>query len=94
MKMNSVSYNAGRALAPALCVLVIAFIGPDLVFLLNAISFVIFAVLLRRLKCITDDTSLRTTIAIGLGRLRRASANVLPFIGSAVDPSSVKKATS
>jgi MFS family permease len=55
VKMNSVSYNAGRALAPALCVLVITCIGPDLIFILNAISFVIFAVLLCRLKHITDD---------------------------------------
>ena len=93
MKMNSVSYNAGRALAPALCLLVLAFIGPDLVFTLNATSFVIFAVMLRRLKCIADDTSLRTTVAIGLRRLRRASANVLPCMGLAVAPSSVKKAT-
>ncbi len=72
MKMNSVSYNAGRALAPALCVPLIAFIGPDLIFALNAVSFVIFAVLLRRLKRIARDTSLRTTITAIL-RLRRAA---------------------
>ncbi len=69
VKMNSVSYNAGRALAPALCVLVITCIGPDLIFILNAISFVIFAILLCRLKHITDDTSLRPIFAGRLGRV-------------------------
>lgn len=49
MAMNSVSYNSGRALAPALSVLVIAFIGPGLIFVLNAASFVIFAVALSLL---------------------------------------------
>jgi MFS family permease len=63
VKLNSVSYNAGRALAPALCVPVIIFIGPDLLFFLNALSFVIFAILLRRLKPIAGDTSLRRTFA-------------------------------
>lgn len=63
VKMNSVSYNAGRALAPALCVPVIIFIGPDLLFFLNALSFVIFAILLHRLKHIANDTSLRQTFA-------------------------------
>ena len=46
VKMNSVSYNAGRALAPALCVLVIALVGRAVIFLLNAASFIIFAVCL------------------------------------------------
>ncbi len=49
IKMNSVSYNAGRALAPALCVLVIALLGRDLIFLLNAASFMVFAVCLAAL---------------------------------------------
>jgi MFS family permease len=44
MAMNSVSYNAGRTLAPVLCVAVIANIGAGWAFALNAISFVIFAV--------------------------------------------------
>ena len=44
VKMNSVSYNAGRALAPALCVPVMALVGHDIIFLLNAVSFIIFAV--------------------------------------------------
>jgi MFS family permease len=50
MAMNSVSYNSGRALAPALCVLVLAFIGPDWIFGFNAASFAIFAIVLSRLK--------------------------------------------
>jgi MFS family permease len=50
MAMNSVSYNAGRALAPALCVPILAFIGPGWIFMLNAVSFVIFAVVLGCLK--------------------------------------------
>jgi predicted MFS family arabinose efflux permease len=43
MAMNSVSYNVGRALAPALCVVMISARGFDWAFALNAISFVIFA---------------------------------------------------
>jgi MFS family permease len=43
MAMNSVSYNAGRTIAPLLCVVVLDGIGPGWVFALNAISFVIFA---------------------------------------------------
>ena len=43
VRMNSVSYNAGRAFAPVLSVLVIAFLGPDLIFILNASSFIVFA---------------------------------------------------
>jgi MFS family permease len=44
MAMNSVSYNAGRTVAPVLCVAVIASIGAGWAFALNAISFVVFAV--------------------------------------------------
>jgi|CZKT01.1.fsa_nt_gi MFS family permease len=43
MAMNSVSYNAGRALAPVLCVAVLASVGIGWAFALNAMSFVIFA---------------------------------------------------
>lgn len=49
MGMNSVSYNAGRALAPALCILVIATVGFAPVFALNSISFIFFAVVLLRI---------------------------------------------
>lgn len=43
MAMNSVSYNAGRTLAPVLCVAVLASLGAAWAFALNAISFAIFA---------------------------------------------------
>lgn len=43
MAMNSVSYNAGRTLAPVLCVLVLASIGAAWAFTLNAVSFFVFA---------------------------------------------------
>ena len=43
MAMNSVSYNAGRALAPVLAVVVLASIGAAWAFALNAITFFLFA---------------------------------------------------
>jgi MFS family permease len=43
MAMNSVSYNAGRTLAPVLCVVVVVSIGAGWAFGLNAISFLVFA---------------------------------------------------
>jgi MFS family permease len=43
MAMNSVSYNAGRTIAPVLCIAVLASVGAMWAFALNAISFVIFA---------------------------------------------------
>jgi predicted MFS family arabinose efflux permease len=43
MAMNSVSYNAGRAAAPVLCVLVGTVVGLGWAFTLNAISFIVFA---------------------------------------------------
>ena len=49
MTMNSVSYNAGRALAPALSVLVIVTAGFGWAFALNAASFAIFAAILTRI---------------------------------------------
>jgi hypothetical protein len=54
MAMNSVSYNFGRALAPVLCVLAIALVGADMIFALNSATFVIFAVILGRLKSGTN----------------------------------------
>ena len=69
VEMNSVSYNVGRALAPALCVPVIISIGPDLIFGLNAISFVIFVVILRKLPRLANDTKLSQTFADMLSRL-------------------------
>jgi len=46
MAMNSVSYNVGRALAPALSVVVIATIGFKWAFAINSVSFLIYAVTL------------------------------------------------
>lgn len=46
--MNSVSYNAGRAIAPALCVLVVRTAGFASAFGLNAASFLVFAVTLAK----------------------------------------------
>ena len=46
MAMNSVSYNAGRAIAPALCVGLAAVFGLGWAFALNAGSFIIFATVL------------------------------------------------
>jgi MFS family permease len=52
MAMNSVSYNAGRAVAPVICVLVIVTNGFAWAFAANAISFVIFAaVLVKTRQC-------------------------------------------
>jgi len=50
MAMNSVSYNIGRATAPVLAVLIIAFIGFGPAFAFNAVSFLTLAWLLRKLR--------------------------------------------
>jgi predicted MFS family arabinose efflux permease len=46
MAMNSVSYNIGRAVAPVLCVLVVATDGFAWAFAANAISFLVYLALL------------------------------------------------
>jgi MFS family permease len=43
LAMNSVSYNAGRTLAPVLCLALLASIGTGWAFALNAATFVLFA---------------------------------------------------
>lgn len=50
VEMNSASYNAGRALAPALSVLILATVGPETIFAVNAASFLLFALVLAGLK--------------------------------------------
>jgi MFS family permease len=45
MAMNSVSYNAGRTLAPALAVALLVSLGGSWAFALNALSFLTFAVI-------------------------------------------------
>jgi len=54
MAMNSVSYNAGRALAPALGVLIVTTIGFGWAFTANAVSFAIFTAVLLRLRPCRD----------------------------------------
>jgi MFS family permease len=44
MAMNSVSYNAGRTLAPVLYLVVLTSVGAEWAFAMNAASFVLFAV--------------------------------------------------
>lgn len=61
VKMNSVSYNAGRALAPALCVPVIMFIQPGPIFSLNAFSFVVFVIVLQIIPIPRADRSRTVT---------------------------------
>jgi MFS family permease len=46
LAMNSVSYNAGRTLAPVLCLAVIASLGPAWAFGLNALTFLTFALII------------------------------------------------
>jgi MFS family permease len=50
MAMNSVSYNVGRALAPALSVVVIVTIGFTWTFALNSASFLVYAVALAAIQ--------------------------------------------
>ena len=48
--MNSVSYNAGRALAPAFSVLIVTTIGFAWAFTFNALSFGIFTIMLLTVR--------------------------------------------
>ena len=50
MAMNSVSYNIGRAVAPAIAVLIITFAGFGPAFAANAVSFLMLAWVLRRVR--------------------------------------------
>src|SRR5258708_27899505 len=46
LAMNSVSYNGGRTFAPILCLVVLASVGTGWAFAFNAISFLIFALVI------------------------------------------------
>jgi predicted MFS family arabinose efflux permease len=75
MAMNSVCYNAGRALAPVLCVGLIETMGFGWAFALNAISFGIFAVALIKVRLRTvqeppEPTRARDGISAALDRSR------------------------
>jgi MFS family permease len=50
MAMNSVSYNAGRTVAPVLCVALFASIGLGWAFALNAISFIVFTAVIVAIR--------------------------------------------
>jgi MFS family permease len=54
--MNSVSYNAGRMVAPACTVLIVMATSFWCVFALNAVTFAIFAGILRNLKTLSDPS--------------------------------------
>ena len=77
MAMNSVSYNAGRALAPALCVLVIATIGFKWAFAINAASFLVYAVMLKRVRPRGADRPARLVSFIDGGRVARKAPRIL-----------------
>jgi MFS family permease len=62
MAMNQVSYNSGRALAPVLAVLVIAYIGPAWIFGINAISFALFAFVVCALKSGSCSPAAKSTL--------------------------------
>jgi predicted MFS family arabinose efflux permease len=79
VKMNSVSYNAGRALAPALSVLVIGFFGAYPIFVLNAASFTVFALCLARIlrhsSHISNVIQLQNNNERGASHSRRAKVS-------------------
>lgn len=73
LAMNSVSYNAGRAAAPVLCIVVISTIGFSWVFALNAISFLFFSGTLARVRPLMDRRPARRARArdgLSIARMR------------------------
>jgi predicted MFS family arabinose efflux permease len=83
MKMNSVSYNAGRALAPILSVPMIFLVGAGLIFALNAFSFLIFAIVLGRLAAATDQKPLLASFAVVVSRFKKLICDTLVTIFNA-----------
>jgi predicted MFS family arabinose efflux permease len=77
MAMNSVSYNAGRALAPALSVVVIATIGFKWAFALNAISCLVFVLMLARVRPRGSDKPARPADVRDGGRVARKAPRIL-----------------
>jgi Transmembrane secretion effector len=66
MAMDSVSYNLGRALAPVLSVAVIIIIGFGWAFEINALSFIVFSVMLVLLPdCPADEVHKRSPVLSG-----------------------------
>ena len=70
MAMNSVSYNAGRALAPVFSILTVMLIGFGWAFALNAVSFAAFLAILRHVKCTppTERSPVLQGFRIALGK--------------------------
>jgi predicted MFS family arabinose efflux permease len=77
MAMNSVSYNAGRALAPALSVVVIATIGFKWAFALNAISCLVYVLMLARVRPRGSDKPARPADVRDGGRAARKAPRIL-----------------
>ena len=77
MAMNSVSYNAGRALAPAMSVLVIATISFKWAFAINATSFLVYAITLARVQPRSSDKPTRPTDVRDGGRVARTTPRIL-----------------
>ena len=66
MAMNSASYNAGRALAPAFSVLIVATIGFAWAFTFNALSFGIFTIMLLTVRpCSAPPGPIRSRVRDG-----------------------------
>jgi MFS family permease len=66
MAMNSVSYNAGRALAPAFGVLIATTMGFGWAFMFNALSFGIFALVLLTVRpCSALPAAVRSHVRDG-----------------------------
>lgn len=77
MAMDSVSYNLGRALAPVLSVVVISTIGYYWAFEINAMSFVLFSIVLISLpKGSADQTQRRSPVLSGF-RVARHNRKIL-----------------
>lgn len=53
MVMNSVSYNVGRSVAPAIGILVVTTVGFGWAFMVNAVSFAVFAVVLLAVRTVS-----------------------------------------
>jgi MFS family permease len=81
LAMNSVSYNAGRAVAPVLCVIVISTIGFGWVFALNAISFLFFSLVLMKMHPLTGRRPTRPARARDGFRIARSNPRIWLLLG-------------
>ena len=77
MAMDSVSYNLGRALAPLLSVVVITTVGYCWAFEINAVSFVIFSVVLFSLPRGSADQIQRRSPVLSGFRVARHNRKIL-----------------